>query len=280
VTPQGMLSTFSGDYWERLILATTGGGAQTLELRDLGLQMRAALLTNQLFLVISDVKAFKKACTVLLPGLEISGWTFDLDPDDWRQKTTDNTDTVLIIKFAEKNFEELVGDTSLWSAPTGGLNGGTATQAVLKQTIQQARNNRDQPEFAYFLNTVLKDWNGILFVNCKVPPADLPDQLKGLAAGLDLSEFRAHHLGVNLSPVQVSGGQIIIADSSLFALIYYDNPGDLTYQGNPYDFKVLTLKVRTSPASTARSNCSSASCSASSRAFRIATTATICFSTA
>jgi hypothetical protein len=67
--------------------------------------------------------------------------------------------------------------------------------------------------------------------------------LRALAAGIDESKFKAHHLGVNLSPVQVNGGQIRVRDSSLFGLIFYDQPGDLIFQGSPYDFKVLSLRV-------------------------------------
>jgi hypothetical protein len=238
VTPQGMLSTFSSDYskWLRLILATTGGGT-TLELQDLTLPLRAALLTNQLFLVISDIKAFQDWCTVKFKGLKISGWNFDLEPETWR------SDTVLILKFADKSFADLVDNLSLWSAPGSKVNKGAATQAVLRQAIADAEANKDQPEFQYFLNTVLKNWNGILFLNLNVPPADLPQQLRGLAAGINIESFKAHHLGVNLSPVQVNNGQLQIKDSSLFGLIYYEDSEDLVYKGNPYDFKVLSLRA-------------------------------------
>jgi hypothetical protein len=238
VTPQGMLSTFSPDYsvWLRLIMATTGHGG-TLELQNLDLTLRAALLTNQLFLVIANPKILESYCKVLFPELTISGWSFDLSPDSWR------ADSVLILKFAEKSLEGLINDLSLWSAPGSKLNYGTATQTVLKNSVAEARANADQPEFQYFLETVLKDWNGILFLNLTVPPSDLPPQLRGLAAGIDIQSFKAHHLGVNLSPVQVTNGQIHINDSALFALIYYEDLTDLAFQGDPYDFKVLSLRV-------------------------------------
>jgi hypothetical protein len=238
VTPQGMLSTFSWDYsiWRRLIMATTGHGA-TLELRDLNLTLRAALLTNQLFLVVSDPKVLASYCTVLFPELNISGWSFNLSPDAWR------SDTVLILKFAENSLESLINDLSLWTAPGSKLNNGANTQKILRDSIAEARAKSDEPEFQYFLNTVLKDWNGILFLNLTVPPNDLPPQLRGLAAGLNIQSFKAHHLGVNLSPVEVTSGRIQINDSALFALIYYEDPKHLSYEGNPYAFKVLSLRV-------------------------------------
>jgi hypothetical protein len=109
--------------------------------------------------------------------------------------------------------------------------------------VDYAKANQDQPEFRYFVDTVLKDWNGILFFNLKVPPGDFPDQLRGLASGIDFDALSAHHLGINVSPIDVRNGQIRTADASLFGLIDYNDPQDLTYQGTPYDFKVLSLRV-------------------------------------
>lgn len=238
VTPQGMLSTFSTDYsvWERLILATTGGG-DTLELRCLCQQLRAALLTNQLFLVVSNVAALQECCTVLFPNLRISDWQFNLHPDRWRD------DTVMVLKYAQQSLEDLIKDLSLWSAPGSSFNNGAETQAILLKSIAEAENNADQPEFQYFLNTVLQDWNGIIFFNCDVPPGEFPPEIRGLIAGIDIEQFKAHHLGVNLSPVKVLEGKIKITDSTLFGLIYYEDTEYLVYRSNPYDFKVLYLRV-------------------------------------
>jgi hypothetical protein len=238
VTPQGMLSTFSTDYsvWERLILATTGNG-DTLELRGLCQQLRAALLTNQLFLVISNITALQECCTVLFPNLRISDWQFNLHPERWRD------DTVMVLKFAQQSLADLVKDRSLWSAPGSSFNDGAATQAILLDSIAEAEKNADQPEFQYFLNTVLQNWNGIIFFNCDVPPGDLPPELRGLVAGIDIQQFKAHHLGVNLSPVKLTAGKIEITDSSLFGLIYYEDAEYLVFQSKPYDFKVLYLRV-------------------------------------
>ncbi len=239
VTPQGMLATFSNDYalWKWLVLAKASGG-QKLELGCLCQQLRAALLTNQMFLVISNPAAFKECCEIInFPSLRIADWGFELSPGRWRK------DTVLILKFAEKSLEGLINDTSLWSAPNSGFNNGAATQTVLKAWVKEAQDNADQPEFQYFLNTVLKDWNGIIFANCSVPAGDFPPQLIGISAGIDMNEFSAHHFGVNLSPVSIRDRRIEIEESSLFALIYYNDPQDLVYSGTPYDYKVLSLRV-------------------------------------
>jgi hypothetical protein len=238
VTPQGMYSVFLTDgTWAELNLAKTSQRRVTLQLRSLGARLRAALLTPQLFLVISDKAAFEKACVVDFPALGISGWTFKPALNDWRD------DTVLILKFADKSLEELIGDRSLWSTAGSGLNQGAATQTVLKDWIAEAKEHEGQPEFDYFLNTVLKDWNGIIFANVVTPAAQFPSELRALAAGLDLSNLRAHHLGVNLSPLDLRNGDLGMSDSSLFGLIYYQDSQDLVYSGFPYDFKVLSLRV-------------------------------------
>jgi hypothetical protein len=242
VTPQGMLATFSSDYqiWQLLTLARMNHGNTKIQLGCLKTQLWAALLTNQLFLVISDPKVLLENAWVNFPALQMGGWSFIVDPTD---PTNWLENTVLIFKFADKSLEELVDNLALWSAAGSDFNQGPATQGVLQEWIKVARSNAAQPEFSYFLNTVLKNWNGVLFVNCKVPPGSFPKQLEGLAAGIDMANFSAHHLGINVSPVDISRGTIQTKDSALFGLIYYTDSQNLVYKGNPYDFKVLSLRV-------------------------------------
>jgi hypothetical protein len=247
VTPQGLLSWFSGDYsgWLQLLLGATNQGAQTLMLQDLNAQLRAALMTSQLFLVVSNVTEFKKYCRVLFSTLNISGWRFNLDVTDWDKNPDDQSErqTVMILKFADKTLKELVYDISLWSSAANGLNDQQATQRQLIAWLEEAENKREEPEFEYFRNTVLGDWNGVIFANVKVPPTDFPPQLQALAPGIDLSKLQAHHVGVNLSPIRVVENTIQVSDSSIFGLIYYEDKQDLVYSSAAYDFKVLSLRV-------------------------------------
>jgi len=242
ITPQGLYSIFSNqDEWLSLLLARTDAGRSRLMLANLSDQLKAAMLTNQLFLVISSRKAFEEACMVLFESLTISGWRFDLGLKDWRE------DTVLIVKFAERALAEMVNDLSLWSTAAAGLNNGAATQLLLQAWMKEAEpapGTITAPEFDYFVNTVMHgDWNGVIFANVKVPPGDFPAGLQALAAGLDFESLKAHHFGVNISPVQIDGAEIHPLDSSLFGLIFYIDTQDLVYSSAPYDFKVLTLQV-------------------------------------
>lgn len=309
VTPQGLFSTFSNDFslWERLLLARTENGAQRLELTSIRDKLRAALLTNQLFLVVSDPAALLEYCSVQyrvtdqvlkeasqagipkeviekaafllgptyfsiayfepavkqalggdfekwgatlirlseLAELVISGWKFVLAPRRWDDKT------ILIVKFAERDVEGLIFDRSLWTMPDVFNRDPAATQEALKQIVEQAKASK-APELDYFKNTVLagrqtfggaEAWNGVLFLNVYVPPTEFPPELRGLAAGIDKDKFRAHHLGINVAPVEFRNGVIQPSNSSLFGLILYEDTEDLTYQGDPYDYKVLSLRV-------------------------------------
>lgn len=179
----------------------------------------------------------------------VRDWTFDLSPYLWSENQT-----VLIFKYADLPLDRLVADTSLWTAQDAFLAEPIeATQKKLTAFLADAtRRAETDPDFRYFSETVARNrrvgggaeaWNGVVCLNCAVPVTRLPPQLQGLAAGIDPAGFRAHHVGINASAISASGGVLAIEDSSVFGLIAYENPGDLSYRGQPYEYKVLLLKV-------------------------------------
>lgn len=317
VTPQGLLAGFSPhhDQWQTLTLAHSADSSNTLIFTDIQNAMRAALLSNQLFLVISSVEKFNRYewfsvkfkltdnsfvelkaagvpdCvlnplnqlrnreyfskmyytnalkqllgqkvvdaygTLLLKyaagsSLVLGDWVFELAPYYWEEHGA-----IMIIKFSELSLQELVADTSLWTMGSTFNDSVAQTQTLLQGIIAQAKDKvTTEPDFSYFYYTVVnnqsgpaggaKSWNGTLFLNATVPVNNLPSQLRGIAPGINTSKFFAHHIGATVSSVKnVTATSIETADTSLFGLIYYDDPGDLVYQGNPYAFKVLSLKV-------------------------------------
>jgi hypothetical protein len=187
-----------------------------------------------------------------LAKLTVNGWTFDLSPIRW---TDDNgvEQTILILKFADRDFVSLVEDLAAWTSPGVFNKDPAATQTRLRKIIADAKASlaKGAQEFAYFVDTILGNtadsnspaWNGVLFLNAFVPKNAFPAELEGLAAGITAPDFRAHHFGVNLSPFEVRQGRILLHDSALFGLIYYLDPGDLVFTGAPYDYKVLSLKI-------------------------------------
>jgi hypothetical protein len=251
-TPQGLLATIM-DNRMSLLLGQSQGGTRKLILGDLQPDLADAFQSNQLFLVATDKDALSKLATItqaagtLTIAVNASDtWTFQVFSEAWN-----TLQTALVLKFAGKSLLELLSDTSTWVLGAA-LNGGgqsavTTVQQRLLAFVQDAiaRANNKEEDFALFAALAVDpSWNGILVLNCDVPLDGLPEQISGIAAGIDASLFRAHHLGLTVTPVQVSGTTMTPKDSSLFGLVYYDNPGDIVGTTDDYRFKVLSLKVR------------------------------------
>ena len=172
-------------------------------------------------------------------GVTIQAWRFDLSPYFWH-----SYNTLLIFKFINSPFASLASDTTAW-AQAGALNDDpTGTQQALLAFIREAQQSND-PNLAYFRDTVLNDpsWNGILALRVRVPLSALPAELEGVAAGIDPSQFFAHHIGITVTPVQSANGQLTAQNSTLFGLLRYNDPSDLSDQSSDYDFKVQSLSV-------------------------------------
>jgi len=257
-TPQGILAELEVKSGAPLsityTIARSGGGTQTLGFANVKSSnddsgaLGAALQSNQLFLVASDKAALQNCATLMGSVLTISSqasdtWTFNVF-DDWNEHNS-----ILILKFAGKSLSDLAADSTTWAA--GAILNKTAgvgtVQSQIAQIIADAQTMaKTEPDFAYFANTVASDpgWNGILVLRCTVPLDKLPDQIAGIAAGIQPSAFYAHHLGVTMTPLGVDNDNVALTgDSSLFGLIYYDDPANLVPNGQPYQFKVLSLAV-------------------------------------
>lgn len=250
-TPQGLYATFASGTMS-IQLGQSQGGARRLVLGALQPLLAAAFQSNQLFLVATDQQALARYATLdpATSSLTISldetdTWTFDVFSPAWS-----TAGTVLVLKFAGRSLLDLAGDTTTWALGAT-LNGGSASSLASAQQrllafLQDAvSRSATDPDFVPFA-TVAQDtaWNGVLVLDCDVPLDGLPEQMSGLAAGIDPAQFRAHHLGVNVTPVVVDGTTLTPQDSSLFGLVFYDDPADLTGTNDPYRFKVNTLKVR------------------------------------
>jgi hypothetical protein len=309
-TPQGLLLTQTGSLWSQLLLAVSPSTAplfrsQTLFLDDVTGDLRDALQSNQLFLVVTsggalmttaklgysltaarldilanvvkldglvitaltplkdhtwtDEASFDAALQTALQGLYAANyktilaytadfsvfaadWEFDLSPWRWGDHNS-----ILIFKFCTKRLDQLASDTSQWVHADAFNTSATAAQQQLRAILDDAtkRFGAGDADLSYFVNTVMQDpqWNGILVLNAEVPMSGLPPQLEGLAAGIDASQFQAHHVGINITPVQSSGGVLTAKPSSVFGLIDYEDPTELTGTALDYQFKVNQLKV-------------------------------------
>jgi hypothetical protein len=176
----------------------------------------------------------------------IDGWLFRLAPCCWNWSAA--SPTIAVFKYAGRSLSDLVNDRTAWAwiGGAGGPVGALATQKRLRAIIDDARTalSKGATDFADFV--ALADdpaWNGILYFNVAVPITALPGPLQGLAAGVDASRFYAHHIGININPIDTSATSVDIANGTLFGLIHYEDKVDIPFEDSDYDFKVLTLSV-------------------------------------
>lgn len=327
VTPRGLLAGFGSGLaeWQTLQLAAYGDGGEAgvpppLQLLSLGAPLRAALLSNQLCLVVADAgwlltnadlnywvtdaaledlaslppaerpsqavltaldtartpEAGRDAFVAMLNGalpagwtqweevilqycayfeLVVAGWRFRLSPTVWGVERDPLHPVLMIVKFATGSLRALALDPGSWTQPRAAWIDGSVEKAaaVLREMIadadaQVAAATTGSPSpLQPFVDRVLDDpaWNGVLVLNAQVPLDDLPPELLGLAAGIDATRFRAHHVGVSVSPVGVdtTARALSLGATPLFGLIDYQDPEDIEHTYGEFDFKVLLLRI-------------------------------------
>jgi hypothetical protein len=271
-TPQGLLATVpkNGLTWQSVLLAKSEGKGILYNLgfeNGITKELRDTLQSNQLFLVASEAAPlgdFKNKIT-------IADWPFTINTG--KGSATGNFSNVLIFKFGSGTLEERVRDPKSW------VNAGTFNEnpmlvanwitTYIENAKLSAENN---DRFKNFVDIVQNPaWNGILALQVDIGVEAFPDDLKGLLAGIDRSQFFAHHFGIEINFIKPdSDGKLELPQSSLFGLINYVDRGyrsqvDLrshlngapflySVQDTPspvagepakplYDFKVLTLQV-------------------------------------
>jgi hypothetical protein len=323
VTPRGLRAGFDAGVtsWQSLQLASTGPGTNPppLELLSIRDDLRNALLSNELFIVVADPApllanadlnywvtdaalgdlralpaatrpnaavlsalatpaaqapqagraAFLALLQRVLPTgwtqwqdvilrlcayfeLVIEGWRFRLSPTAWSSPPNPDKPMLMVVKMATSALRALAADPGSWTWPR--VAGDTThTAEVLRQIVEdadtrveQATSGRPSP-LENFVKRVLDDpsWNGVLFLNVPVPLEDLPAELRGLGAGIDAARFRAHHVGVSISPVVVDtvNRKLSLAPTPMFGLIDYQDPVDIHHTFDDFAFKVLALRV-------------------------------------
>ncbi|MEM9083963.1 MAG: hypothetical protein AAGB34_10245, partial [Planctomycetota bacterium] len=204
---------------------------------------------------------FKRAASA---KLMIDDWTFDLSPYLW--SSSDGSPTYLIFKYADLPLDQLVSNLDLWTGqgvfltdsdePSDRLAAMREAQGEILGIIEDAQQQAQSgvTDFDYFAYTVCSGvrstggadtWDGVLCLNCALSVADLPEQLQGIAAGIDPEQFVAHHVGITSSSIlSEAGHQPSIHDTALFGLIRYEDSSDLFYtEQSPYQFRVRSLKV-------------------------------------
>jgi len=183
--------------------------------------------------------------------LEVEGWRFRLSPSLWGDLTLHPP--VMIFKYATGQLYDFVQNTDAWAWPqVAQLDGSiTTTQtlinAILRSAIDEVASLGQASNLYNFVTEVVTDpgWTGVIVLNANVPFSSVPQELSGLAAGVKADEFRAHHVGISVTPVVVDTAQRDVSQdhSAIFGLIDYQDPEHIAHTDNAFDFKVLLLQV-------------------------------------
>ncbi|QDU73694.1 hypothetical protein Pan97_06920 [Bremerella volcania] len=253
VTPQGLIvqtNPQQGFRYETLQLARSEPPNEDafLTLKNVfeNQNLVDALQRNRLFAVLSRIPT-----GVIFDDdtFKILSWAFAFKFD----RTTPPEDRpLLIFKLYEgKSFAELAEDETLWAAGLHSANDKEAVRAYVKR-IQQKRteelNSKDRKLDLYkgiYQKLHDPNWNGILGINLVLDSQNLPDQLQGLAIGIDLKELRWDHVGFNATRFSGNAnGQVESERTSAFALLDYNAPKEKKPEGGPaYKILVRSLQV-------------------------------------
>jgi hypothetical protein len=179
----------------------------------------------------------------------IGAWRFRLSPSLWGAQPA--APTIMIFKFAKSDLRSLVRDSASWTWPAAAGDVAATRDRILAivddaEAKVTASGGQSNP-LDFFVNNVCNDpaWTGVIFLNAQAPFDSMPEELRGLAAGIDAAKFRAHHVGLSLTPAQVDAvtGALSLGASSFFGLIDYEAPDDIAQTFDDFDFKVLQLQV-------------------------------------
>lgn len=183
--------------------------------------------------------------------LNVEGWRFRLAPSLWADQSTHPP--VMIFKYAQGSLYDLVQNTDAWAWSDVARLGGSlsTTQTLINGIITAARAEVASlgaaSDLDHFVTEVVGNpgWTGVVVLNANVPFSSVPAELSGLAAGVDPSRFRAHHVGLSVTPIVVDTTARTLAQgaSAIFGLIDYEDLADIAHIDDAFDFKVLLLRV-------------------------------------
>ncbi len=258
-TAQGLLATYSSNFemLDSLLLAQdTEGKALNLWRLERRSPLRLAFQSSQMFLVITNPQSIQSC----FPDnqLTIQGWTFDLNPERWRQKKGD-TDTVLIFKFIDKPLIEALKDLALWEQPQTFVGGDAAGIKTVRDrlvekfegaiaTLQDPNSSEKDRASAAPLASIASSisWSGMIAFNVALPPTGgLPPELRALECGIqDGANLYAQYVGSNGTPVLPENGELVAKQSSLFGLLDYQDTSVPETGLDGYAFQVASLRVQ------------------------------------
>ncbi|AZF22253.1 hypothetical protein [Pseudomonas sp. R3-52-08] len=241
-TPQGLLVDLDPDGigYRKVLLARSKSAESMLDFafEQPTEALHEALQTNQLFLVGVNPQPFFTQGATFSNHLEIADWHFIANIGAGVQTTSYRN--VLIMKYCSGSLKERIDNPNRWTLPetfskTADLVPGLETLAYtgLSQWLQdfisaaelKAAATPDSLYADFVAQVNDPEWKGFMVLNADLPLDSLPEQLAGIAAGIDYSRFLAHHFGASVSRISHQDDTLDIQGiSNLFGLIDYQNP--------------------------------------------------------
>lgn len=249
-TPQGLLVDLDADGigYAKVLLARSPSTQGPLDFAFVqpSEALHEALQTNQLFLVGVNPLPFFTQGASFSNRMDIADWRFIANIGVGVQTTSYRN--VLIMKYCAGSLKERIDNPNRWTMPetfskTADLAPGLETLAYtgLSQWLQdfiavaeaKAAASPDSLYADFVAQVSDPAWNGFMVLNADLPLDSLPEQLAGIAAGIDYSRFLAHHFGASVSRISQQGDTLDIQGiSTLFGLIDYQNPAYEQAQAN------------------------------------------------
>jgi hypothetical protein len=277
-TPQGMIATVepdTGSYHSVTLGQTVQGDGTVLPFGFLlpTTTLQDGLQTNQLFLVVVNPSNLVSQASDFENVLEIAGWRMKADVGTGVSATA--YANVMVMKYCSGTFAERITNPNQWSSqddfslpagvdkdsPQAGVcyTGLSTWLQDLVAKAQTAVTNNPKSPYSNFIEIVNDpDWNGVMVLEATLDASSLPSGLAGIAAGIDMTQFKAHHFGFTASRLSTNSDSTITfnGNSRTFGLVDYANPvfaANLAMNMSPdtpiilsgnsnYDFCVLQLQ--------------------------------------
>jgi hypothetical protein len=199
--------------------------------------LSSVLMKNQLFLVVSNPFHLQKFNN----EINLGGFNFQLDVGP--------SETLLIFKFnTSASLAQLAEQPNLWAGTRDFVDDVPEAQKAIRKAIRIANEHAGAMghPFLYFSQIAAQqEWTGILALNCAINGNGMPLDFQMLLGGIK-GQLRAHHFGIELNKVQAGSADPGLDQSSLFGVIYYENPGEFASpepDEEDLDYEVETLTV-------------------------------------
>ena len=269
ITPQSFILNET-DTEQTFILAKSGDGQEvklTIEKVDSALALD---LQQPSFLIVLPQEKNAGTKFGLDAKFKIDDWAFQLamgknspaedtpdnPPEDADSETEDGKPTkppkpIIILKYQQGKLIEfekgalgktpeqgMLLDSNAW---TNTVSDDQGTKEIIKNWVSKISNDSG---YQFLRDQVLNnpDWTGVLMINPGLDIGALPGGLKGIAAGANLKNLSAHHIGISLNRTVISETGPNIENSSFFGLIDYSDKSSINNPG-VYDFKLQKLQV-------------------------------------